>query len=247
MMVGQLCLRRVALTVALGAASLTTVDAQAEESERSGKRMVVTVEDNATVDAETAAQAERAAQAESPPPPRKKGKKAASERPPEVDAPEVEIDAYLRRLSKELREAQADLRAARREDDADEVMRLDNEVRDRKELLADERDRLTTTQPGLVAGGAVLTVLGGVSLVASLALLIGWPISGVEGEINDTYGWASLGCLIGGTVGLSAGIPMISAGARRVPRGEGGEVPIEDAWFSPPTAPRVGLTFSAAF
>ncbi len=243
MMVGQACLQRVTLTFVVGASCLfTTTHAHAEEAERSGKRMVVTVEDNATVDAEAAAQ-----QAESPPPRKKRKAEAREQRAPDVDAPEVEIDAYLRRLSKELREAQADLRAARREDDADEVMRLDNEVRDRKELLADERDRLTTTQPGLVAGGAVLTVLGGVSLVASLALLIGWPISGVEGEINDTYGWASLGCLIGGTVGLSAGIPMISAGARRVPRGEGGEVPIEDAWFSPPTAPRVGLTFTANF
>ncbi len=236
------------LTAGLAAALAVSSPAHAEDAPKPKKGLTVTVEDNDVVAAEEAEAA--ASQKEEEPAPKKKRKKRkeAVQDAPGDDASEAEIDAYLRELNSDVRDTAADLKAARRADDADEVDRLDRELRDKKELLRDEKDRLTTTEPGLVAGGAVLTAFGGIALVTSLVLLITWPLTAVDGHVNDEYGWGSLGCVIGGTVGLSAGIPMIVAGTRRTPRGGGGEPYYDEASLAPiPAGPKVGLSFTIPF
>lgn len=134
---------------------------------------------------------------------------------PPDGASEAEIFAYLRALKKDIRDTQTDLSDAKRDDDDAEVARLKEELKERKIILKEEQDRLTTIDAGLVAGGGVLTGLGSLSLLSSVVLLVVWPMTGIDGDVNDEYGWASLACLGGGAVGLGAGIPMIVAGKRR--------------------------------
>ncbi len=238
-----------ALLLALGLTGSLAValPAYAEDApEKPKKGLVVTVEDNDVVAAEEArAAAEEDEEVEAPAPKKKKRKQQVSDAPG-PDASEAEIDAYLRELNSDVRNTQADLKDAKRADDADAVYELERELRDQKDLLRDEKDRLTTTQPGLVAGGAVLTALGGVSLVSSLVLLIVWPLTGVDGHFDDEYGWGSLGCLLGGAAGLGAGIPMIVAGTRRTPR-SGGDYYEEAQLPSIPQGPRVGFSFTVPF
>lgn len=224
---------------ALAAPSAALAD---DDEDKPKKKLIVTVEDNDVVAAEEEAAAREDVEEE--PAPKKKKKKRVDADAPDLNSSEAEIDAYLRELDRDVRDTAADLKAAKRSDDGDEVMRLESELRYRKALLSDEKDRLTETNPGLVAGGAVLTGLGGVSLVSSLVLLVVWPLTGVDGHFDDEYGYGALGCLIGGTVGLSAGIPMIVSGARRTPRGDGG---YDDAFLMPPQGPRVGVTFGVPF
>jgi hypothetical protein len=181
---------------------------------------------------------------------------------PDENASESEINAYLRKLRRDLRDAQADLKAAKRGgDDAEEIMRLDGEVRELKETLKDEESRLTTKDGGLIAGGAVLTAFGSVALLSSLVLVVAWPLTALDGNINEEYGWGALGCFVGGAVGLAAGIPMIVTGNRRVPRGDGEYEYIEEGLtvlpkvgaspaLGPDGAPGgafVGLTVGGAF
>lgn len=234
------------LTLGLAASLGFAQSAHADEPAQPRKGLVVTVEDNDVVAAEEAARAADEEEEEAPAPKKKKKRQSDASFAPGPESSEAEIDAYLRELNADVRDTQADLKDAKRADDADEVDRLERELRDRKELLRDEKDRLTTTQPGLVAGGAVLTALGGVSLVSSLVLLVVWPLSGVDGHFDDEYGWGALGCLLGGAAGLGAGIPMIVAGTRRTPRA--GADYYEEAKLPPmPAGPRVGVTFTIPF
>jgi hypothetical protein len=191
------------------------------------KRLIVTVEDTKPDDGEE---------------PAKPKKKQVREAVPDESSSEAEINAYLRKLRRELRDAQADLKAAKRGDDGEEVLRLEGEVRELKETVKDEESRLTTKDGGLVAGGAVLTALGSVSLVSSLVLVFVWPLTALDGNINEEYGWGALGCFVGGAVGLAAGIPMIVTGNRRVPRGDGGDGEYEYLEEGLTVLPRVGVS-----
>jgi hypothetical protein len=160
---------------------------------------------------------------------------------PAEGASEAEIFAYIRALKKDVRDAQRELKEAKRDGDSAEVARLTDELRDKKLTLSDEESRLTTSDPGLVAGGAVLTGLGGVSLLSGLVLLFVWPLTAIDGHVNDEYGYAALGCAAGGVVGLGAGIPMIVVGKRKEVR-----YPDEEA-LAPPDGDYVGLTFGGTF
>lgn len=204
--------------------------ARADDDEPPKKRrFVVTVEDN------DAAQS-----------PKKKGTSAIPP-PPEAGAPEAEVVAYIRALRKDVRATQADFNAARSSDDADEVLRLREELKEKKQFLSEEESRLYPKDTGLVAGGAILTALGSASLLSSLILLIGWPISGVDGHVDDELGWASLGCLGGGVLGLGAGIPMIVTGNKRTVRGAD-EVDAAALGVPPPPRGRTaGITFRITF
>ncbi len=193
------------------------------------KRLVVTVEDTKPEDVEESAASK---------PVKAKPSRREAEVVPDEDSSEAEINAYLRRLRRDLRDAQADLKAAKRGDDGDEVLRLEGEVRELREMVKDEESRLTTKDGGLIAGGAVLTALGSVSLLSSLVLVVAWPLTAIDGNINEEYGWAALGCFVGGAVGLAAGIPMIVTGNRRVPRGDGGDYEYVEEGLT--ILPRVG-------
>jgi hypothetical protein len=200
-------------------------DEEAEKPKRRG--LIVTVEDNDDV-------------ADGPAP-----KKRAPFAPPVEGAPESEINAYLRELKKDVRDTQIAAKEAARAGDADEAMRLKEELRDKKALLKDETARLTTRDVGLIAGGATLTGLGCISLVSSFVLIVVYGVSAADGDADHEYGWASLGTLGGGVLGLSAGIPMIVVGSRRQVRGSEEEYARDLA----PTGqkPRVGFTMSLSF
>lgn len=212
------------LALVVGTATGARADEEAPPKKR---RFVVTVEDN-----------------DAPQTPKKKT--SAIPTPPEAGAPEAEVVEYIRALRRDVRTTQADFNAARASDDADEVLRLREELKEKKQFLSEEESRLYPKDTGLVAGGAILTALGSASLLSSLILLIGWPISGVDGDFDDELGWASLGCLGGGVLGLGAGIPMIVTGNKRTVRGADD---VDDASRGPalPRGRTVGLTLEVRF
>ena len=215
------CVRRSTLAVVTALACLAPHAAfgdEADEDRPAKRQMIVTVEDTQAVP---------------------KAKPRTRHPAPPQGASEEDINAYLRALRKDVRDAQRVLREA---DDAEDEPRLKDELREKKSLLSDEENRLTTKDTGMVAGGATLTALGGASLVASLFLAIGWGLSGLDGRIDEKYGWASLGCLGGGVLGISTGIPLLIAGNTRRPR------EVEEAFLLPlPAKPAVGLTMSLSF
>jgi hypothetical protein len=211
-------------TVVVGSVALASSAWADEPPQDKKKRLIVTVEDTKPDEGEE---------------PAKPKKQRVREAVPDENSSEAEINAYLRRLRRDLRDAQADLKVAKRGDDGDEVLRLEGEVRELKEMVKDEESRLTTKDGGLIAGGAVLTALGSVSLLSSLVLVVAWPLTAIDGNINEEYGWAALGCFVGGAVGLAAGIPMIVTGNRRVPRGDGEYEYLEEGLT---VLPRVGAS-----
>lgn len=146
---------------------------------------------------------------------------------PQVGDPDYEIDAYLRSLGDRVRYFKDKQKQAKRAGDFDEFDALTSTVAKEKSFEASEKDRLTTTEPGLVAGGAVLLGVGSLSLLGAIITLAGWGISALDGNSDDEWGWASLGCLLGGVVGIGAGAPMLAVGVKRHPKGPG------DAWIAP--------------
>ncbi len=220
--------RRAAFVFAAGLALAATPAAHADEEAPKKKKLIVTVDDNE--DTTTVVK-----------------KKKAATATPEPGASEAEIIAYIRELRKDVRSTQAELNAARASDDADSVLRLREELKEKKQFLKEEESRLYSKDSGLIAGGAVLTALGGISLVSSFVLVIVWPLTAIDGNIEDEYGWGALGCLGGGVLGLSAGIPMIVAGNKRTVTGAD---EFEEASWQLPTpgrGPTAGLTLRFSF
>ena len=84
--------------------------------------------------------------------------------------------------------------------------------------------------PGMIAGGVTLTVLGGGGIFTGIVLLLSSVALGVGG--GDKWkgylggGVASLGL---GGLGLGIGIPLIKSGARKVVR----DVPSAQVWLAP--------------
>jgi len=174
-------------------------------------------------------------------------KKGGGQAAPEEGAPESEINAYLRALNKDIRDTKADLKAAQRAGDADEALRLKDELREKKILLSDEESRLTTRDPALTAVGGTLTALGSLSLVSSVVLLFVWAGTSIDGYPDDAYGWGALGTLGGGVLGLSAGIPMIVIGTRRQVRAPDDAYQVVPELAPGGYRPAVGLTMSLSF
>ncbi|NUP07910.1 MAG: hypothetical protein HOW73_17835, partial [Polyangiaceae bacterium] len=133
-------------------------------------------------------------------------KKKGHRKAPEVgDDPEV-IEEYLDDLKEQRRDLRAQLKEANRDGDADLADQLKEELRELDKLEKEEQGRLTTSNRGLVAGGAVLVAAGGVSLIASIAfLLVAENQRGVSGY--DAGGWS---CLALGIGGIAGGSPMIA-------------------------------------
>jgi hypothetical protein len=222
--------------VILGALMIVPLRAHAgeddDETDTPKRRgLVVTVEDNDDVDA-------------APPRAKKRGDSATA---PDDGASESEINAYLRGLKKDVRDTQIAAKQAARAGDADEAIRLKEELRDKKAFLKDEERRLTSRDVGLIAGGGVLTGLGSLSLLSSVVLIFVYAGSSIDGNPEDEYGWASLATLGGGVLGLSAGIPMIAVGSRRGPR-ESDDVDTYGREQAPTGhGPAVGFTMSLSF
>ncbi len=198
-----------------------------EEAPRKKRRMVVTVEDDEDVEEEDEA-------------PRKGRKKREA---PEIGAPAAEVEAYLGELKAENAILKDRLKQAKRSGDDEAVAELLRESAEANALYKAERDRLTTQNPGMIAGGATLIGLGGVSFVASIVLVAGWGLSGIDGNTDDEWGWGALGCLAGGVVGIGAGTPLLVIGLIREPKSP------TDAKATPPTPIGVGsgLTLTVPF
>jgi hypothetical protein len=219
--------RLAALAVVGGTILLAPSYARADDDDdgpRKKRRMIVEVEDS---DAEE--EEEEAAQ--------------AKPRAPEVGDPPEEIRAYLAKLDERVRTLKAKLKSARRSDDAEKVLKLEEDLAEAKAKQEAERDRLTERNPGMIAGGATLVGLGSASFLASLVLVVGWGLSAIDGNPEDEYGWASLGCLAGGVVGIAAGTPLLVIGLSREPR------EASDARARPPGRPELatGLTLTVPF
>jgi hypothetical protein len=97
---------------------------------------------------------------------------------------------------------------------------------------------------GAMAGGIVLTVAGGVMLLSSLIVAVlpthcTTTIDGFGENCSADTG-AAVGLLIGGLIGLGAGIPLTIWGARRVPVGTVAGAPtkgLPPAWAGAPGGP----------
>lgn len=212
------------------APSTATADDE-EEAPRKKRRMIVTVEDN---DAEGEAEDGQEEEEDAP----KKGRAA-----PNVGDPPEEIRAYLAKLDAKVRTLKAKLKSAKRSGDADRILELESDLAEAKARQEAERDRLTERNVGMIAGGATLVGLGSASFLTSFVLLVGWGLSAADGYPDDEYGWASLGCLAGGVVGIAAGTPILVIGLNREPREP------EEAAFLAPGRPdyATGLTLTVPF
>jgi hypothetical protein len=216
------------LAAALGgtlliAPSTAAADDDDDDAPRKKKRMTVTVEDNEDVDAE---ETEAVAI--------KSNRKRKRPDPPEIGAPPAEVEVYLSELKAEADIAKEKAKAAKRSGDEDREAELRLEAQEAKAFYAVERDRLTERNVGMIAGGGTLVGLGVASFVASFVLVIGWGLSSIDGNPDDEYGWASLGCLGGTLVGIGAGTPLIVIGSIREPK------QASDAKVTPPAPFGVG-------
>jgi len=156
---------------------------------------------------------------------------------PQVGDSAQDINEYLRGLEREQRDTRDRIKDASRDDDDTQVDLYKEQLKEQLRTYKVERDRLTTRDGGLIAGGATLTAVGGASLVASLFLGFAYALSNSFGSHGDEgLGYAAIATLGGGVVGLGAGIPMLAVGLKRVPR----EL---DAEYAPPaTSPALGGT-----
>jgi hypothetical protein len=136
------------------------------------------------------------------------------------------------------------MKEAERAGDGDEAMELRRELAQESSFYDRERDRLTERDTGLIAGGATLTAIGGISMVSSIILLAVYGLSAVDGNADDEYGWASLGTLFGGIAGLAGGGAMLGVGLARRPK------ETAQQWMTPTVgdiAPTPGLTLTWQF
>jgi hypothetical protein len=170
---------------------------------------------------------------------------------PRIGDPPDEVESYLRGLRDKVTDAKDAVREARGDDDQVDAARA--ELRDAQRFYSDERSRLTKQDSGLLAGGAVLTGVGGAALVASAVLAVAYALSGITffdtTEPDSNLGYAALGCLGGGLAAIGAGIPMIVVGVQRVPK-EPGDAFLGPADLAPPPggpSPVAGLTMRVAF
>ncbi len=164
--------------------------------------------------------------------------------PPPVGAPEPAIESYLSHLRADIRHTQGNIKQARRADQAAEAEHWAVRMAEKKVLYREERERLTERDTGLMAGGIVVTSVGGASTIASITLALVWVMSGVFGPNNDDFKTASFGTLAGGLAGLSAGIPMMLFGNQRTPRQPEGPPPI---WHGARETGRTGATLGLSF
>lgn len=144
---------------------------------------------------------------------------------PAIGADPAEIEAYLRGLQDQFLAARDQFETARSSGtDADEDAAKERMKSAQRKFKA-ERDRLTTREDGLIAGGAVILSAGGISILTSLGFAIAYLVSGIDtnGTYNpdERYGNVAWGTLIGGVVGLGVGIPMLAVGVKRSPRDPG--------------------------
>ncbi len=194
-----------------------------DDAPRKKKRMTVTIEDNEDVDDE---ETEAVVV--------KSNRKRKRPDPPEIGAPPAEVEVYLSELKAEADIAKERSKAARRSGDPDREAELRMEAEEARAFYTVERDRLTERNVGMIAGGGTLVGLGVASFVASFVLVIGWGLSSIDGNPEDEYGWASLGCLGGTIVGIGAGTPLIVIGSIREPK------QASDAKVTPPAPFGVG-------
>jgi hypothetical protein len=161
---------------------------------------------------------------------------------PEVGDHPSEIEDYLRELKDRTRDLKDRMKAARRAGDYDEAESIRQELAEEQSFYDRERDRLTERNTGLIAGGATLTALGGASFLASIFLVIGYGLSAIDSDANDTLGWSSLACLFGGAAGVGGGGAMLGVGLVRRPKEVAGTW-MMPAFGSAPPAPGLTLTW----
>jgi hypothetical protein len=228
------CLRaRLAVALLVGGATLAAAPCafadDDDERPKKRRRMIVTVEDNDEVDGED--EEEEA-----------KTKSNAPDAPDPGDPPE-EIRAYLDYLKERTRSLKNRMKVARRTGNEDEEAELSGELAKAQVQYESERERLTERNTGMIAGGATLIGLGSASFLASIVLVCGWGLSGIDGNPDDEFGWGALGTLVGGFVGIGAGTPLLVIGLQRNPRSgpDSGALPPPPVGFTP------GLTVSIPF
>lgn len=131
---------------------------------------------------------------------------------------EGEVILYLEQVRSRIDAIKLKIRDVRASDYDDTA--LQEELRAANEYYKAERARLTTTDGGMIAGGATLTAIGSLSLVSSLFLALAYGLSGgiFGGSKDDGLGTAALVTLGVGVAGLAGGIPLLAVGLRRVPR-----------------------------
>jgi hypothetical protein len=186
------------------------VDAHVASAEESGEEIVVPRATTTTGPDASPKQVIVIVQQQGP----KQGRRAA----PRVGDPEYEINEYLGDLKGDVAATRERMKDARRDGDDAAADALREQLKDDTKFYDEERNRLTTRNGGLVAGGAVLTGVGGASVLAALLLGFAYGLSGIGGSPEDGLGTAALACLGGGAAGLGAGIPMLVVGLKRVPR-----------------------------
>lgn len=132
--------------------------------------------------------------------------------------PDGEVFAYLEQVRSRIDTLKLKIKETRAADYDDTA--LQEQLRAANDYYKLERGRLTTTDTGMVAGGATLVGIGGVSLVASLFLALAYGLSGgiFGGSKDDELGTAALVTLGVGIGGLGVGVPLLAVGLRRVPR-----------------------------
>lgn len=151
---------------------------------------------------------------------------AAPKRPALGDDP-VEINLYLSGLDEDARALREQMKEARREGELEQAAALEGEYVAARTLYKRESARLLSIDRGLVAGGATLVGVGGLSLLTSLGLAIAFAGSGEE-----AFGWSALATLGGGVLGVAAGAPMLSIGLEKRAR--------QSAWEPLPSPPSIG-------
>ena len=143
---------------------------------------------------------------------------SASPAPP-VGANQHEIDAYFETINERVHALQLAYKDARNDDEREEAKA---KIRREKRLLSGERERLTTTDHGLVTGGGVLVGTGSAVFIAGTIMTLiglGEASGSPNGNTNSrTMIIAGVTCISGSLVPLVAGIPMIAVGVHRTPR-----------------------------
>lgn len=130
---------------------------------------------------------------------------------------EGEVFAYLEQVRSRIDAIKVKIKETRAADYDDTA--LQEELRAANDYYKAERTRLTTTDGGMIAGGATLTAIGGVGLVAAVFCGLAYGLSNsFGGSGDDGLGTAALVTLGVGIAGLGVGIPLLAIGLRRVPR-----------------------------
>jgi len=176
--------------------------------------------------------------------PENQANQAPAEAPPPVGSlDDADLDAYLERLHRPIDDLKARLRGARDEGEREQIREA---LRVADQRYKSERDRLTTHDAGLIAGGGAMIGLGSASLVSSIVLGIVYGIESISffgtAHPDPGVGTAALACLGAGIALEGAGIPMLAVGvSHREPRTP------EGAFEPPVRAPIAGATLIIPF